>query len=164
MATYAQKTTTKFDQKANFSNYKTFMFTDKGGTRNPLVGDMIRTAIERELTARGLTKVDANPDLRVSFLGAVGVNLQVAETSFGYNVNPAYVGLVPTGTATWDVTQGTLVIDLWDNKTDRVVLRGTAKDTLQRMPSADMAADAKMVSKTVNKGIEKIFKKYPAGK
>jgi len=93
-------------------------------------------------------------------------NLQVASVSFGYNtVNPAYSGLVPSGSAAWDVTTGTLVIDLRDNKTDRIVFRGTAKDVLQRAPSADAAADAKLVSKPINKGIAKIFKKYPvAGK
>ena len=161
----AQKTTAKYDQNANFSNYKTFMFSEKSGARNPMVNDLIRTAIARELTAKGLTQVDANPDLRVAYLAASGFNLAVADVSFGYAVNPAYEGLVPTAaTAMWDVTTGTLVIDLWDNKADRVVFRGTAKDTLQRAPSPDMAADAKMVSKTVNKGIAKIFKKYPAAK
>lgn len=165
-AAHAQKTSARYDQKANFANYKTFMFSEKSGARNPLVNELIRTAIARELTAKGLTQVDANPDLRVAYLAASGFNLQVADVPFGYAVNPAYDGLVPTATtAMWDVTTGTLVIDLWDNKADRVVFRGTAKDTLERAPSADMAGDAKLVSKTVNKGIAKIFKKYPvAGK
>ncbi len=161
----AQKTSAKYDQNANFSNYKTFMFSQQSGARNPLVNDMIRAAIVRELTAKGLTQVDANPDLRVAYLAATGLNLQVGEVSFGYNVNPAYEGLVPTaGTATWDVVTGTLVIDLWDNKADRVVFRGTAKDMLKRAPGPDMAADAKLVSKPVNNGIAKIFKKYPVAK
>lgn len=161
----AQKTTAKYDQNANFSNYKTFMFSQSSGARNPLVNDLIRAAIVRELTAKGLTQVGANPDLRIAYLAASGFNLAVADVSFGYNVNPAYEGLVPTATTSmWDVTTGTLVIDLWDNKADRVVFRGTAKDTLQRAPSPDLAGDAKLVSKTVNKGIAKIFKKYPAAK
>jgi hypothetical protein len=61
----------------------------------------------------------------------------------------------------WDVTTGTLVIDLWDRKTDRVVFRGTITEVLQRAPSADLQADAKIVSKPINKGVAKIFKKYP---
>lgn len=161
----AQKTTAKYDQKADFSNYKTFMFSQSNGARNPLVNDMIRAAIVRELTAKGLTQVDANPDLRVAYLAATGMDVHVGEVNFGYAVNPAYEGLVPTaGTATWDVINGTLVIDLWDNKADRVVFRGTAKEMLKRAPGPDMAADAKMVSKPVNNGIAKIFKKYPVAK
>ena len=161
----AQKTTAKFDQNAPFSSYKTFMFSEKNGARNPFVNEMILAAIERELVARGLTKVDANPDLRIAYMAGTGADLRVAETSFGYNVNPAYEGLVPMGNASWVVTTGTLVIDLYDNKSDRVVFRGTAKQALERAPSGDPVADAKTVSKTVNNGIAKIFKKYPsAGK
>jgi hypothetical protein len=158
---YAQKTSAGYDKSANFSSYKTFMFSETNGARNPFVNEMIMTAVVRELTARGLTRVDANPDLRVSYLAAAGFDLQVASVSFGVAVNPVYSGVVPHGSASWDVTRGTLVIDLRDNKTDRIVFRGTAKDVLQRAPSADPAADAKIVSKPINKGIAKIFKKYP---
>jgi Domain of unknown function (DUF4136) len=158
---HAQKTSAAFDPKADFSSYKTFMFSSEKGARNPLVSELIVAALERELTSRGLTKVDANGDLRVSFLAASGQNLQVSDVSFGAVVNPVYSGLAPIGCAMWDVTTGTLLIDLFDNKADRVVFRGTAKQVLQRSPSADPVADAKLVSKPINKGIAKIFKKYP---
>ena len=157
----AQKTTAAHDKNVDFSNYKTFAF-DKSGARNPFVNTLIVAAVERELTSRGLTKVDADPDLRVVYLAASGPNLQVASLPFYHVVNPAYSGLVAgASTAMWDVTTGTLVIDLFDRKTDRVVFRGTATDVLQRAPSADLAADAKFVSKPIKKGIVKIFKKYP---
>ena len=123
---------------------------------------IIVSAIERELTSRGLTKVEANPDLRVTFLAGTGFNVQVASVPFYTVVNPAYTGMIGGSASTmWDVTTGTLVIDLYDNKVDKVVFRGTVKEVLQRAPSADPVADAKLVSKQVNKGIAKIFKKYP---
>ena len=157
----AQKTSAAHDKNVNFSNYKTFAF-DKGGVRNPIVNTMIVEAIERELTSRGLTKVDTDPDLRVVYIAATGPNLQVASVPFYHVVNPAYSGMVGSAAmAMWDVTTGTLVIDLLDRKTDRVVFRGTINEVLQRAPSADLQADAKVVSKPVNKGIAKIFKKYP---
>ena len=162
--TNAQKTTAAHDKNVNFSNFKTFMFSEKSGARNPFVNQMILTAVERELTAKGLTKVDANADMKVVFLAAAGFDLQVASVPFYTVQNPAYSGMLGVGgeSATmWDVTTGTLVIDLWDVKADRVVFRGTARDVLERAPSADPVADAKSVSKTVNKGIAKIFKKYP---
>ena len=158
---HAQKTSAGYDKSVNFSSYKTFMFSEIPGARNPFVNEMIMAAVTRELTARGLTRVDANPDLRVSYLAAAGFDLQVGSVSFGAAVNPVYAGVVPHGTASWDVTTGTLVMDLIDNKTDRIVFRGSVKDVLQRAPSVDPAADAKIVSKPINKGIAKIFKKYP---
>ena len=157
----AQKVTVKYDKAAPFAGYKTYLFSSEKGARNPLVSQMIVDAVERELNARGLTKVQENPDLRISFLAATGMNIQTGEVNFGYNVNPAYEGLVPMGSATWEVVTGTLLIDLFDNKTDRVVFRGTAKDALDRAPSANMAADAKLVAKKIDNGVAKIFKKYP---
>src|SRR5678815_3504929 len=157
----AQKTSAAFDEKVDFSNYKTFTF-DKGGARNPYVNDLIVAAIERELTSRGLTKVDIDPDLKVSYLAATVPNLQVQNVPFYHVVNPAYSGMVGSATMNmWDVTTGTLVIDLWDSKTDKVVFRGTVNEVLKRAPSADLKADAKIVSKPINKGVAKVFKKYP---
>jgi len=157
----AQKTSAAFDEKVDFSNFKTFAF-DKGGARNPYVNALIVGAIERELTARGLTKVDSDPDLKVSYLAATVPNLQVQNVPFYHVVNPAYSGMVGSATMNmWDVTTGTLVIDLWDRKSDRVIFRGTITEVLQRAPSADLQADAKIVSKPINKGVAKIFKKYP---
>lgn len=158
---HAQKTSAGYDQTANFSNYKTFAF-DKPGARNPFVNTMIVEAVERELTARGLTKVDADSDLLVVYLAASGPNLQVASVPFYQVVNPAYRGMVGGASmAMWDVTSGTLVIDLFDRKAERTVFRGSATEVLQRAPSPNLDADAKLVSKPINKGIAKIFKKYP---
>jgi len=157
----AQKTSAAHDESIDFSQYKTYAF-DKEGARNPYVNHLIVTAIERELTSRGLTKVDTDPDLRVVYLAATGPNLRVANVPFYHVVNPAYSGMVGSATMQmWDVTTGTLVIDLLDRKLDRVVFRGTVNEVLQRAPSADLQADAKTVTKPINKGIAKIFKKYP---
>jgi hypothetical protein len=157
----AQKTSAAFDEKVDFSNYKTFAF-DKDGARNPYVNALIVEAIERELTSRRLTKVNADPDLKVAYLAATVPNLQVQNVPFYHVVNPAYSGMVGSATMNmWDVTTGTLVIDLWDRKSDRVIFRGTITDVLQRAPSADLQADAKTVSKPINKGVAKVFKKYP---
>ena len=157
----AQKTSAAFDEKVDFSNYKTFAF-DKDGARNPFVNILIVEAVERELTSRGLTKADIDPDLKVVYLAATVPNLQVQNVPFYHVVNPAYSGMVGSATMNmWDVTTGTLVIDLLDRKSDRVVFRGTITDVLQRAPSPDLKADAKIVSKPINKGVAKIFKKYP---
>ena len=157
----AQKTSAAFDETANFASYKTFAF-DKSGARNPFVDKLIVEAVERELTSRGLTKVTDAPDVKVVYLAGTGMDVRVGNVPFYHVVNPAYSGMVGSATMNmWDVTTGTLVIDLLDRKSDRVVFRGTITDVLQRAPSADLKADAKIVSKPFNKGVAKIFKKYP---
>jgi hypothetical protein len=157
----AQKTSAAFDEKVDFSSYNTFAF-DKEGARNPFVNTLIVEAVERELTSRGLTKVKGEPDLKVVYLAATVPNLQVQNVPFYHVVNPAYSGMVGSSTMNmWDVTTGTLVIDLLDRNRDRVVFRGTITEVLQHAPTADLKADAKTVSKPINKGVAKIFKKYP---
>ena len=103
--------------------------------------------------------MNSDPDLKVVYLAATVPNLQVQNVPFYHVVNPAYSGMVGSATMNmWDVTTGTLVIDLLDRKSDRVVFRGTITEVLQRGPSADLQADAKTVSKPINKGVAKIFK------
>src|SRR5881394_3608672 len=86
---HAQKTSAGYDQNANFSNYKTFAF-DTHGARNPFVNKMIIDAVERELTSRGLTKVEDKADLLVVYMAAIGFNIQVASVPFYTMANPAY--------------------------------------------------------------------------
>ena len=119
-------------------------------------------AVERELTSRGLTKVTDAPDVKVVYLAGTGMDVRVGNVPFYHVVNPAYSGMVGSShQQMWDVTNGTLVVDLLDVKADRTVFRGTIVEVLQRAPSVNAVADAKMVSKPINKGVEKIFKKYP---
>jgi len=92
---------------------------------------LIVEAVERELTSRGLAKVNIDPDLKVVYLAATVPNLQVQNVPFYHVVNPAYSGMVGSATMNmWDVTTGTLVIDLLDHKSDLVVFRGTITDGL----------------------------------
>lgn len=156
----AQKTTVSHDPAPQFLNYKTFMFSSTTTARNPLVNEIIVKALETELTARGLTRVEKDADLRVSYVTATGFDLQSGEVSYGYNVSPQYKSLIPSGVAISDVTTGTLLISLID-KTDRMVFRAMVKDVLRRAPSPDLVADAKIVAKPIKKGVAKVFKKYP---
>ena len=159
---HAQKTSSGYDENADFLNYKTFSF-DKSGGRNPFVNEMIVAAVVRELTSRGLTKVDADADLLVVYVAASGPNLQVASLPFYQVVNPAYSGMVGGASmAMWDVMTGTLVIDLVDRKAERTVFRGTATEVLKRAPSPDAVADAKLVLKPINKAYPKCLKSIPS--
>jgi len=121
----AQKTSAGYDESVNFSTFKTFKF-DKSGARNPFVNELIVAAVERELTSRGLTKVDSEPDLLVVYLAAVGMDLRVANVPFYHVVNPAYSGMVGSAAQQmWDVTSGTLVVDLVDAKAERLTTKGS---------------------------------------
>lgn len=156
----AQKVAVDYDKTVNFSKYKTYAWSQGKGARNPLIDQMILTGVEQQLSAKGLTKVDANPDLVVAYMAAVGFDIQVAQPSWSNAAMPLYMGITSTGQM-WNVSVGSLIVDLVDKKSDQMVWRGTATETLPHGPTNNQAADAKSVAKPVRNCLAKMFKKYP---
>ena len=62
---FAQKVTTDFDHKANFSQYKTFMWLREPRVRDPLMRRRVMDAVNAQLTAKGLQLVTDGADLSV---------------------------------------------------------------------------------------------------
>src|SRR4029453_19268832 len=68
-----QKVDVKYDKAVDFSQYKTY-FWDKGmPARNPIINQMITDAVDQQLAARGLRKVDADGDIQVMFMAGAGL-------------------------------------------------------------------------------------------
>ena len=62
-------------------------------------------------------------------------------------------GDATTTTETYEV--GTLVVDLFDTKTKQLIWRGSASDTLSNNSNKNI--------ESLNKGVDKLFKKFPPG-
>jgi Domain of unknown function (DUF4136) len=161
MATaFAQSVKVDVDSTADFPAFKTFAW-DKGMVaRNPIISKMIIDAIEGELTKRGLTRVEANPDLKVAVAAAVGADIQAVGPTWN-NAKYQVWGGYTNPAALMNVVTGTLLVDLIDAKKDMSVLRGVAKHTLNSSGSGNEAADAKTVEKPIKKAVSKMFEKYP---
>jgi len=156
----AQKVTVDVDATVNFSNFRTFGWAGGMVARNPIISQQIITAVENELTARGLTRTTDNPDLKVAVVAAVGMDIQAVGATWN-NANYAAWGGYTNPSALMNVATGTLLLDLVDTKKDMSVFRGVAKQTLNRSVSTDPAADARSVEKTIKNAVSKMFKKYP---
>ena len=162
-AIFGQNVRVDVDKTVNFSDFKTFGWAEGMVARNPIISQLIINAVESELTGRGLTKSADNPDIKVSVVAATGVDIQTVGPTWN-NVNYAIWGGYTNPAAMMNITTGTLLIDLIDQKSERSVLRGVAKETLNRSTSADPAADARSVEKLIKKSVSKMFKKYPTQK
>ena len=149
---FAQKVTTEFDDTVDFSKFKTFAVRD-GQMNSPspvLQGELTRkriiTAIERALTAKGLTKADGASDVNVFFLLGSRSTTEREETpGLGGRVR---IERVP-------VTEGNLIISLRDPKTKAQVWRGIATD--------DKANPVDLLKK-LDDMVRKIVDKYPPKK
>ena len=143
---------TDYDRNANFAQYKTYSW-ERVQTRDPLMVDRIKSAVNGSLAAKGLTEVPTGGDL---FIVAIEVtrNEQTIDTfynNFGGGRRFGGFGDATTTTETYRV--GTLVVDLSDPATKKLVWRGSASDTLSDKSEKNID--------NLDKGVVKMFKKFP---
>jgi hypothetical protein len=153
----ADKVFSDFDPKANFSQYKTFMWIKRPHMEDPLMDDRIVDAINAELTAKGWKLVQESADVGVAAHLATRRNhtLETFYSGFGGGWRWHYLG-GGTGTATTHIETyvvGTLVVDLFDSRTKQLEWRGWATDALPDNPKKEM--------KKLDKEIEKLFRDFP---
>ena len=137
-----------FDAKADFSGYKTYAWGDCRVEGNPLVQERIISALEKQLSARGLKRVEGEADIRVVYHGSTRQDM--SGDLWGYGPGPDWNA---AGTTVGTYPIGTLVVDLLDAGSRRLVWRGVAGDTLSDDPVKH--------EKTINKAAEKMFARYP---
>jgi len=150
----AQKVTTEADPGVDFSKYKTFAVRD-GQMNSPapaLNGELTKkrivAAIEKELTAKGLTKSDGQSDVNVFFMLGSANGSELEAFPSGPRLRGTRVVRVPA-------TRGNLVINLRDRSTRSLVWRGIASDDKENPVD---------ISKKLDDWVKKIVDKYPPKK
>jgi hypothetical protein len=159
----AQKTSYDFDKTANFAAFKTY--AHKAGTKvgQELVDNRIVAAIDTELSAKGLTQSEANPDLFVVYHMAFDQEKDISTYSSGYGGGYGPYGWGwgggwgggMTTTQVRNILVGTLVIDLADAKAGKLAWRGIG------VKEVDTQAKPDKREKSINNAVKKIFKNYP---
>jgi len=157
---FGQKVQVDVDQSANFGAFKTFGWDSGTVARNPIIAQMIISAIEGELTRRGLTRNDQAPDIKIAVMAAVGIDMQGVGPTWNNDKYKTWGGY-RNPAALMNIPSGNLLVDLLRTSDSVSVFRGVSKSTLPRSPSADAAADARSVENHVRKAVKKIFDKYP---
>jgi hypothetical protein len=156
-ALFAQQVKTDYDHNANFGQYKTFSW-EKVHTRDPLLVDRIKQAVNEVLAAKGWTQVGSGGDISIVAM-EITQNQQTLNTFYdGFGGGWRWRGFggggfgdATTTTETYQV--GTLVVDLFDAKTKNLVWRGSSSDTLSN--------NADKNTKNLDKGVQKMFSHFP---
>ena len=137
------KTNTDFDPAVSFNQFKTFAWveaktTDEGYHLDGLLDQRVRDAVDNQMAAKGLTKASVEEaDLLVNYITKVDkkINVDTFNNNFGYNpyYGPGWGwgGSMQTQTTVREYEVGNLIIDLVDNKTDKLVWRGSVADTIR---------------------------------
>lgn len=158
-----------FDRRAPFDSYKTFSWMPvpeklpssarAAMERNPVLGKRIQQIAVQLLAAKGMTLARDNPDLLVNYY--VGFNEKVDITGWGYFYGSqwgfSWPYLEPTNE--YYYTEGTLVLDFVDTKTNELVWRGVGDKALYDYTFGPAIYD--FSDDQLNKILDKLLAQYP---
>jgi len=156
----AQKVSVGADPRVDLTKYKTYAWSRETPSTNAIVNQIVVSAVDAQLAAKGLQKVETDPELTVVVFGSTESDIHVSNPSWSPALNSIATG-VAVGSQSWLVTKGTLVVDISDTKTKNNVWRGQATQTLDQGPTGDKARDAKTVEKPIKNAVKKMFKQFP---
>ena len=151
---FAQHVKTDYDHSANFGQYKTYSW-QKVQTKDPLLVDRIKDAVNSALGGKGWTLVPSGGDVEV-FAMETTQNQQTLDTfynGFGGGRRWGWGGFGDATTTVETYKVGTLVVDLFDGKTAKLIWRGSSSDTLSDKADKN--------TKNLDKGVNKMFQHFP---
>jgi hypothetical protein len=150
----SMKVTTDFDPAADFTDAHTYSWRDGTPLPNPLMGQRVVSAIDNQLRAKGFNRVESGGDLSITYHAAAdrSVDVQSFQTGSPY----ACWGGCMTSTTVTPVTTGTLIVDIVEAKSNRMMWRGTGSDTVGDDPAEN--------EKKINEAVARMFEKFPPKK
>ncbi|UCB54873.1 MAG: DUF4136 domain-containing protein [Thiotrichales bacterium] len=158
-----------FEQGFDFSGLKTFAWEANQenqwgiASSNELVDRRVRSAIENTLTGRQFSQVDAaQADFLVLYNITVDQRISSSNVSGGVAVGRSSRGRhgsigISTGSQVRTYDQGTLLIDVIDVASDKLVWRGTSSQALPDL------SDPQRLTDHINATVAKILEQFPPG-
>jgi uncharacterized protein DUF4136 len=148
---------------ADFTQYQTFEWGpadalptgDPRLDRDPFFQDHVQGAIEKGLATRGFARVsDGPPDLLIHYHANISrrIDINRLDRERGYCYDDA------CGVRTVEREAGTLVLDVIDARTNRLVWRGWAQHSV-----ADMLRDRDRMEQKINDAVARMLEQLPTG-
>ena len=149
----AQDVTVNSMPGANFAKYHTYKWVSVEGGAHPnqIVDQEIKQSIDAQMASKGLMKTDAeNADLYLAY--QVAVDQEKQWNAFG--MGRGFGGGMGQATSS-TISNGTLVLDMYDPASKQLVWQGRATKTL------DPSSNQEKNEKNLNKAMAKLLKKFP---
>ena len=169
MPARAQSVDVDYDKAVNFRAFKTYALgtVKMSDDASPLMVQRTVSALEGQMSAIGFRKVEANPDLIVEIQSTTREELSY--TTWG-DYGPYWGGPYPywggvaypfwhaggfSGVDVQTILMRTLIVDMIDARTEKVVFRGTAEDRVSHK--------AKKNEHKAYEAVAEIFEESPWG-
>ena len=166
-----------YDSSIPFGSYRTYRWSGEGGSKisddvlakNPLIYKHIRSAVDRELVAKGFVMKQTGPaDFTVSIHAGIRERVTVGPPTVGFAYRSGYYRGWHRGGYTafyYDpygpyprltyYEEGTLIIDVIDTISDDIAWRGVARGILK---DYDSSAE---LHKQIDEIVTKLLVKFP---
>jgi hypothetical protein len=145
----------------DFSRYRSFDWGpadalptgDPRLDNDPFFKDHVQGAVEKQLAARGLElSTSGTPDLRIHYHANIRQRLDVNRIDRANG----YCSEANCPSETIEYEAGTLVLDFIDARTNRLIWRGWAQNSVE-----DMLHDRDRMARTIDEAVTRMLKRLP---
>jgi len=164
---WGQKVQLQYDHGTDFSHYKTYAWKDRdlltrhGPEAEKQLDELIVSAVNAQLKARGLVETSESPDLYLSYYagGTLGTHgpgeaVSVLATNAGGPLSPEMApGAVPTA---WFEVHGQITFSFVDPKSTQTVWSSTLQKKFKNQTELPKDAD-----REVDQIVRKAFRDFP---
>jgi hypothetical protein len=153
----AQTVTIDYDHSVNFLKFKTYTW-DRVHATDPGVEGRITIAVDRDMSGRYMSQASKNGDVTIAVVEATQDKKEYSDFYAGLN-NPTWQrgwgsgGFLDTAATLQDVPLDTLVMDIYDTKTQKLIWRGVVTEPVVK--------SAEKNDQTMDKAVNLLFAKFP---
>jgi hypothetical protein len=147
----AQTVSVNYNHSQSFSAYHTYAWGSNNANQiqNSILAQVAQQDIDSAMVAKGFTKVTEaqKPDIILTANG--GMKQQTSYSAWGMRgIGGGMGGITPQQNV-----EATMIVDLYDSKTQSLIWRGIAQDTLSNNGNKNQ--------QLVQNAINKMFKQWP---
>jgi uncharacterized protein DUF4136 len=146
----------------DFSHYRTFDWGppdklpigDPRLDKDPFFRDQVDGAIEKQMAARGFERsaTSETPDVRIHYHASINTRFDVREEH--YSSNCVDDDVCPGRVIEYEA--GTLVVDIIDERTGRLIWRGWAQDSVE-----GVLGNRDRLRRKIDEGVTRMFARFP---